>query len=272
VKGYVETTILTDCLLKAASSNGAGAKALAVYESTQLPVYAIKEFKAGPLLNFVYIHNKIATHGLAGAIGALQRLSLTPQKYKTATSIQALRECFSRLEGQSMTAIAKQHGDDANEAITALVRANIANMIRAAWHDRHSIATKVVEPLSQYMEKAPTRKQNGLFDLEPTRCEADDCCMAPLLRRSIPALQKMRAALKAAPTKAENLKRSKALKQIIKHPGEKISEETCRALGDAVFALCCPVDHDVLTTNLRDHRPLCRVLGKEATNPYDPTL
>jgi hypothetical protein len=271
MKGYVETTILTDCLLKAASSGGAGAKALAGYESTQLPVYAIKEFKAGPLLNFVYIHNKIATHGFAAAIGALQRLSLTPQKYKTATSIQALQECFVKLSGQSMTAIADQHGDDANAAITALIRNNIAIMIRAAWHDRNSVATKVVAPLSQYEEKGPARK-NGLFDLEPTKCKADDCCMAPLLRQNIPALQKLWASLKTAPLKAENLRRSKALKRIIKHPKEKISEETCRALGDAVFALFCPIDHAVLTTNLRDHRPLCAALAKKATNPYDPTL
>ncbi len=49
-RAYVETTILTNVLLKPGSKKQAAARsALSRYEETLLPVYSIKEWKAGPL-------------------------------------------------------------------------------------------------------------------------------------------------------------------------------------------------------------------------------
>ena len=43
-----------------------------------------------------------------------------------------------------------------------------------------------------------------------------------------------------------------------------MSDKTCRDLGDAVYAFFAPPDSVVLTTNIRDHRPLAEALGKQA--------
>ncbi len=48
-KAFVDTTILTNRLIKFREEKKEAKDALAKYEITELPVYAIKEFKAGPL-------------------------------------------------------------------------------------------------------------------------------------------------------------------------------------------------------------------------------
>jgi len=46
-----------------------------------------------------------------------------------------------------------------------------------------------------------------------------------------------------------------------------VTRETCRDLGDAVFAFFCTNNAVVLTTNLRDHEPLAKAIGKKAEKP-----
>jgi len=57
------------------------------------------------------------------------------------------------------------------------------------------------------------------------------------------------------------------LKKLAVHPNSRFDREDCRALGDAYFALFAPADADILTTNLKDHRPLAEALGKTAVSP-----
>jgi hypothetical protein len=96
-KAYVETTILTNLLLKPGSEKESRAKlALARYDSTILPVYSIKEWKAGPLQHFAYFHNKlVTTRSLTNTIAALNSLAYNP--YKKNTSFEAL-EAVMRLD------------------------------------------------------------------------------------------------------------------------------------------------------------------------------
>jgi hypothetical protein len=58
---FVDTTVLTDILLKTDWQRERSVKALRSFRRTELPVYAIKEFKAGPLGHFVWLHNKLQT-------------------------------------------------------------------------------------------------------------------------------------------------------------------------------------------------------------------
>jgi hypothetical protein len=46
-----------------------------------------------------------------------------------------------------------------------------------------------------------------------------------------------------------------------------VTRETCRDLGDAIFAFFCPSNAVVLTTNLGDHEPLANAIGKKAEKP-----
>ena len=54
-KAVVDTTILTDVLLNTGEVRANALNAISHYDETYLPVYAIKEFKAGPLKNFVWM-------------------------------------------------------------------------------------------------------------------------------------------------------------------------------------------------------------------------
>ena len=93
-RAFVETTVLVDALLKRRSDTGIKAiEALRRFETTELPVYAIKEFQSGPLKNFAWFHNKLATtKSFAAAVTALQKMAMTPRRYTVATALEGLRE------------------------------------------------------------------------------------------------------------------------------------------------------------------------------------
>jgi len=76
-RAYVETTILTNVLLKPDSKKQAAARsALSRYEETLLPVYSIKEWKAGPLDHYSYVHDKLVeTRSLAYTLSAINALN-----------------------------------------------------------------------------------------------------------------------------------------------------------------------------------------------------
>lgn len=93
--GFVETTVLTNYLLKRDGSEEAAKVVLDRYPVVSVPLFAWKEFKRGPLNNFVWAHNKLAdTKSYEQTVAALQRLSRTPQRYLTATAIQAIHTGF----------------------------------------------------------------------------------------------------------------------------------------------------------------------------------
>src|SRR5215472_11127698 len=93
---FIETTVLTDFLLKRDGSETAAAAAFDRFEKKVVPQFAWKEFKRGPLKNFVWAHNKLAdTKSLLATLTALQRLSRSLQRYLTSTAIQAVQTAFA---------------------------------------------------------------------------------------------------------------------------------------------------------------------------------
>ena len=74
-KAYLDTTILTDFLLGIGQTRERTVKALKRYTETQLPQYAIKKFRAGPLAAHVWMHNVLAQqNSFKLALNSLQRL------------------------------------------------------------------------------------------------------------------------------------------------------------------------------------------------------
>lgn len=262
---YVETTILADILLKPKTPKQERATAaLARYENTLLPVYSIKEWKAGPLHYFAWLHDKLVfTQSLADtiqAIAALPRLG-----YLRATSTEALAAA-----GQVAKRTPKKRaglGVTDQESADSY-RLALASIIIRSWQKRRTVTSQVVQDLPCYSEVAPHVGRDGLFDLEPRFCDRDqECCLASELKSKPELLEKLRGAIPKNSTRREDLKRRQALKQLIKHPKEVVTRETCRDLGDAIFAFFCPKDAVILTTNIRDHEPLARSIGKKAEKP-----
>src|SRR5208337_350174 len=92
-KAFIDTTVLTDALIKTGEVRKSAIEAIRKFSVTELPVFAIKEFKAGPLKNFAWMHNKLVTvASFERALDALHRMSRTPRRYTTSTAIEALRE------------------------------------------------------------------------------------------------------------------------------------------------------------------------------------
>lgn len=273
-KAFVDTTILTNSLIKFREEKKQAKAALSMYETTELPVYAIKEFKAGPLDYVKYLYNKLLETESIG----LTIIALTDnfrQRNRQATALRLFGELCEEVKASrtNKTLKAKYGRLAEEEAITYdSVKYETKLLVFKAWKKRRTITTKVVDPLPCYQEVAPIEKKNGDLSLIPKKCVSDDCCLTKELKENkrfqlsqlIVAIDNLPEDLKNKP---ENTKRRKLLREIGSKPGKKISDSDCRNLGDAIFALFCPKDADILTTNTKDHEPLAKALGKTAVSP-----
>jgi hypothetical protein len=267
---FVDTTILADSLLKNGERARAARAALRRFEKTELPVYAIKEFKAGPLKNFCWFHNKLALLGsYEKALDALHRMSLTPKRYTTATAIEALKGAAARMRSANLQSLVQKYGKAANidNFLCDQYRLSLKTKILKAWRYRRQVTTDIAYPLSCY-EEVELSEINRVLSVEPTSCKlATECCLGPELRKRTTDLEKLRNAILRQPKSNENDRRSKALRQLIRKPKAAVSAQTCRDLGDAYFALFCPNESVILTTNTKDHGPLATALNKNVVAP-----
>ena len=268
-KAILDTTVLTDILLNSGEAKAMALRALNCYDEILMPVYAIKEFKAGPLKNFVWIHNKLVITGsYEKSIDALQRMSRTPRRYTTSTALQALREASGSIGKQTPTDFLKKYGETASidKILCDEFRLALKFKILSSWKRRRKIATDVITPLSCYREVAPYEKR-GLLELEPKGCNSkDECSMSTLLKSKPEELRKMRGAIKDS-NKTENKRRAKILRQLYRKPNAALQDKECRNLGDAIFVFLAPPDTVILSTNIRDHGPLAEAIGKIAVCP-----
>ena len=269
-KAFVDTTILADILLKPGDERKRGTNALKRFVTSELPVYAIKEFKAGALKNYAWFHNNLVLlKSFAKAMAALQRMSLTPRKYTVATALSALAKATAATANTSLEKLAAKYGSKASidSILCDRYRLSIKRMIYDAWANRRKVTTNVVLPLSCYDEIDPIER-NGLLELDPRKCRVtSECCMGPSLKSAPNVLEKLRNAVTGMPDKPENRRRLKVLKELIRKPKSKMTDEDCRNLGDAIFAFFCPPQSVILTTNLVDHKPLAEALGKKVESP-----
>jgi DNA primase len=269
-KAFLDTTVLVDILLKPNGRGIPAKEALKTFTETELPVYAIKEFKAGALGYFVWMYNKLtSTNSFVSSLAALQSISVTPQRHRTSTALEALKESAEELKKITNEKLAEKYGQKASADVSLAdnFRESLKYRIYKAWKSRRKITTKVTQPLNCYPEKEPYEKR-GLLKLDPTKCKPErECCLGQELRNNRDKLSILQATIRDLPGKTENTRRHVILKEIARKPKQAITEEYCRGLGDAYFALFCPEDSVILTTNISDHKPLAEALGKEAETP-----
>jgi hypothetical protein len=266
-KAFIDTTILVDILLKTGKPHESAKNALARYSITELPVYAIKEFKAGALKNFIWMHNKLVDErSLSKALIALQKMFMKP--YLTSTSIEALSQASGSMS-LSLGALKEKYGADADPdvAICEEWRLLIQAKILKAWKRRRNVTTNISHPLKCYSEESP-KIVRKLIEIDPIKCEkGNDCCMKERLVSAPEELKKLYNAVQAQPTKPENKRRSKVLDELINKPKNPMTDVMCRNLGDAIFAFLAPLDSKILTTNRNDHEPLASSLLKQVDSP-----
>lgn len=270
-KAFVDTTVLADSLLKVSDRRTAARDALKRFDETSLPVYAIKEFIGGPLFNFVYAHKvfmNVPTY--SDAMSRIQRLSRTPQRYKTASALEAIAVAEESIADCTAQEYVDKYGANASIQQTRLdeMRLSLKTIILIAWKKRREMTTDVSNPLSCYFETAPIETKQGLLELPTRKCNPpNECCMADQLRSRAKDVEKLFDVVSQLDQDRENSSRRKALRHFKRTPKRPMTEDLCKGLGDAVFALYCPSDFKILTTNLRDHEILANVFGTDVESP-----
>lgn len=265
-KALLDTTVLTDILLKPDKEGVAAQAAVRRYTETLLPQYAIKEFKQGPFKHYVWFHNKVKTcRSFAEAVKAIG--SVFRMRNKSMTALNALAQFQTSIANSLPQDWAQRYpGQTLDQIQRAEAELWLKTRIHIAWSKRRKIATRVIGPLSCYAEADFKTTPDGQIICSGT-CSANDCCLRLEFIATPQKLHDVLAACGNLPPKQETDRRRKALKQLVKHPNKDLEEKHCRSLGDAVFAMQCPNDAEILTTNISDHDPLARAVGVRAVAP-----
>jgi hypothetical protein len=260
---FVDTTVLTDILLKTDWQRERSVKALRSFRRTELPVYAIKEFKAGPLGHFVWLHNKLQTTKCVSATMMAVAKLMPYRRHHPATVAEALAEEFNSLGRKTPRRLAEVYGERSLDEIS--IEASMLSIryrIMRAWQRRREVTTAVVLPCPCYVGTQLTLKR-GLIDVRPRKCaEAGGCAIARYLRERRDELEKVFPI-----AKEKGGQQYQSIRSLLRTPKRTLTDGKCRALGDVVFACLCPPGAVILTTNLRDHEPLANALGKVAVSP-----
>lgn len=270
-KAFVDTSVLVNALIKPGQLGTAARSALRRYEETQVPVYAFKEFKAGPLSHFVWFHNKLVTTGsYHQSIEVLQRTSLSPKRNTVATALDAIRLGARASRNLVTRDLAQQFGETAalDSILCDLYRFSIRTAVMKAWKRRRKITTNVVLSMTCYREVDPY-EQDGLLKLDPQGCEMQpECKLAEVMKARPEDLKKLFDSIDVNSERREDKRRRKVLKEMYRIPKRfMVSNNDCRNLGDAIFAFFAPANSVILTTNRRDHEPLAAALNKSVEEP-----
>jgi hypothetical protein len=257
-QAFLDTTILADATLKDRKTRDQTGAALRQFEVVEFPAYAIKEFKAGPLFHYRYVHNVLVDHrSFTGALGRVMALRKTPMKNKFSTALEAV----DRLIRENPWAMSdEQYAED--------LRIHLKRIIFDAWDYLLSYADRITFPLECYELSEPRELADGIRIVFDNRgCEGAPCALAARFHGHQHELGLLVTAIRQQPLKRENAKRLGAIARL-QELGQ-LSDSECRDMGDAVFALLAPAGFVILTTNIGDHEPLAAALGKKAGHPRD---
>lgn len=259
---FVDTTVLANALLKPTTAGKPALAALKRYDDKTTPTYALKEFQLGPLRGYVWLHNALLVNSITNTFGRIAALSRGLQRNLTSTALEALTEASAADPLKSN----RRDPDQARHQVHAY-RLATKGLILRAWIKRRRIAN-VLFPLECYAEEPPIEDHRGVLSRGTACPRAARCSLAAELKSRLSDVQRVHTALVSLnSTRREDQKRARALKEFMKRPQAGLSDDQCRAVGDAVFAILCPAGSEILTTNTRDHEPLAAALGKRVGAP-----
>ena len=263
-KAFLDTTVLTDILLKSGELGLWSREAIKEYDEILLPVYAMKEFSSGPLSYWIWLYNKFAlTKSLSKTILAIS--SMVPMKPRTAqTALEALSLCNNSIPISGMT----------EEENAEFYRQVLLGKIMRAWKKRRNVVpgTNVVDDLPCFTEGDPLLKQEDKT-LNNAACKCHlrrgkDCCAAAIIKKHPDDIAALIKAIEGK-SRREDVSRRAVLHKMLNTPKLSLNARECRNIGDAYFAIQAPRDSVILTTNGKDHKELADALGKQVLCPQD---
>lgn len=277
-KALIDTTILVDALLKHRELADRAVGVVKSYDS-HLPVYAIKELKAGPLHTFVWLYNNLAlNNSIPVAIRAIQSMRMKPNWMSTAQealsyAMEAGNKTLNNYVSGKANLVSK-YGDTAkadNVHVDA-TKIYLKKKIKQAWKKRRSLTNRVGFELPCFPETDYTEDSLGVIQDLPLGCTSgQECCLYKQMKADVVKVQKLETSISASP-KPENKKRCAALKEVLKeHRTTNFPTKHCRNVGDAAFSFYCNDDEVILTTNIVDHEPLAKAVSRQVRHPYPKT-
>ena len=264
---FLDTTVLVEALLKKEALRRNARAKIRSYERSILPIYAIKEMKLGALRHYIWAHNKLSsTASFSKTLEAIQRAFMKP--YLQGTALEALQVGAELLIGANIAHARTRKDTDA--ALADAFRLALRRRIDRAWKDRRKLTTETFDELECFGESSPVYDETTkLIDNDRGGCDLEpSCCLAAKLRQNPKDLASLIEAIKGF-SRTEDNKRRQALHLLKNTPKRPVDDLSCRALGDAYFALRCPAECEILTTNMKDHQILGGALGKPVTK-YSP--
>ncbi len=155
-RAFVETTILADALLKPGPRATSAKAAIRGFQESLLPVYAIKEFKAGPLHHYVWFHGKlVTTHSWVKTLGQLRKTAMSSFKSRwVSTAVEALEAAAVRNRSKTLGQLVQKYGDIATEdtVLCDRYRLSLRSTIMRGWRSRRQLTSRVVGELECYSE------------------------------------------------------------------------------------------------------------------------
>ncbi len=267
-RAYVDTTILVNVLLKRGVAQERCLAALRRFDLAEVPTFALKEMKAGPLYAWAWLHNKcVACQSYSKVHGALSAMARSRRRNLPLTALEAWEEMV-RKHTATLGQLTKQYGKDASEDTVNCdrLRLGLRRRISTAWRSRNT-TLPVIHPLECY-DDSDLVFRSGIIDCRPMECSpTPNCTLALRMSSELDKVSRLRAAIEGAPSKPENARRLKVLRHISRTPKRPITDGMCRSLGDAIFAFFAPPGSVILTTNIIDHKPLAEALGKTSESP-----
>lgn len=258
---FVDTTVLVEALIKQKEQRRRAKAAIRSYQRSVLPIYAIKEFKAGALKGYRWAHNRLVDLGsFIETVNFINRQFPTNVKSSAQEALAMGMAVFKGSELATASTIVETQRMMADSA-----RLHIRRRIFEGWRERRKITTEIMDELTCYAEVPPAyNEETGYIDDDRTECDlSDECCLAETLRSRRSPLRKLISAIKLS-NRPEDLRRKKALYLLLERgKNSNFGNEACRNLGDAYFVLRCPTGCAILTTNFSDHVRLGSALKKE---------
>ena len=264
---FLDTTIVTDGTLKDRERRIFIRKALSAYAKVELPQYAIKEFNAGPLSHYVWLHNQFASSkSYKKAWKRLIAMSRTPRRNRISTALEALDRAKEDVEtklGYGIYQGLTRRQADAKQA--EVFRLELKKTVIMGWNRVHKLA-RITFLLDCYETEPPEEvpPDNVMLVLGRAKCQKA-CALGEEFHGRQKDLVLLSNAIRNEPHKPENDRRLAAIALLQNR--QSLADRDCRNLGDAVFALLAPKGFVILTTNLGDHGPLAKALGKTAARP-----
>lgn len=271
-RGFLDTTILTDILLKPGRARNESRRALKQFSETLLPEFAITELCNGPMGHAIWLYNKLVETGsLIKTFEAIRAIGFVPfqiRRHHTALELwQVLHEAFFN-SGFSLV----EPGSSASalpETMFSHFRLVLRTLIVKAWKTRNLQATRTVNTLTCFQIRGPKIELDRFTPLRPICDDSEGCGLLQYFKESKPDVAKLRKLLHSQGPVSKRDNREQLLTYVLKRDSKLLKYKNCRALGDVVFALLCPPDAAIITTNLKDHEPLAKCLGKMAVRPTD---